>query len=89
MSSLLTVSARVRTGIPIRFSDLGEHFTYFRFSQEYQFRFVLSICTFEIALLNVDFFCSNWFFHLIDKVLGVFLTIFSLKELNKSLKMML
>jgi hypothetical protein len=86
MSSYLTVSARVSTGIPICFSDLGEHFTYFRFSREYQFRL---ICTFEIVLSNFDFFCSNLFFYLIDKVLGVFLTIFSLKELKKSLKMML
>ena len=88
MSSLLTVSARVRTGIPICFSDLGEHFTLlsFVFSREYQFRL---ICTFEIVLSNFDFFCSNLFFYLIDKVLGVFLTIFSLKELKKSLKMML
>jgi len=89
MSSLLTVSARVRTGIPICFSDLGEHFTLlsFVFSREYQFRL---ICTFENVLSNFDFFCSNLFFHLIDRVLGVFfLTIFSLKELKKSLKMML
>ena len=71
MSSLLTVSARVRTGIPICFSDLGEHFTLlsFVFSREYQFRL---ICTFEIVLSNFDFFCSNLFFHLIDRVLGFF-----------------
>ena len=89
MSSYLTVSSRVRTGVPICFSDLGEHFTYFRFSQEYQFRFVLSICTFEIVLLNVDFFCSKVFFTVSGKSFGGFSYDFLLKELKKSLKMML
>ena len=88
MSSLLTVSARVRTGIPICFSDLGEHFTLLSFVLARSTNFDL-ICTFENVLSNFDFFCSNLFFHLIDKVLGFFLTIFSLKELKKSLKMML
>jgi hypothetical protein len=88
MSSYLTVSARVRTVIPICFSDLGEHFTLlsFIFSQEYQFRL---ICTFKIVLFYVDFFCLKLFFHLIDKVLRGFSYNFSLKELKKSLKMML